>query len=74
MFGALGTRSSGEISLHDTALIATVAVGLVVAFLLGLIATRLGLPPLVGYLVAGIVVGPFTPGYVADSGLAGQAA
>jgi CPA2 family monovalent cation:H+ antiporter-2 len=41
---------------------------------LGLVATRLGLPPLVGYLVAGIVVGPFTPGYVADSGLAGQVA
>jgi CPA2 family monovalent cation:H+ antiporter-2 len=39
---------------------------------LGLIATRLGLPPLVGYLVAGIVVGPFTPGYVADAGLARQ--
>ena len=37
-----------------------------------MLATRLGLPPLVGYLVAGIVVGPFTPGYVADSGLASQ--
>ena len=59
---------------HDTALIATIAVGLGVAFALGLVATRLGLPPLVGYLVAGIVVGPFTPGYVADSGLAGQVA
>jgi len=59
---------------HDTALIATIAVGLGVAFVLGLVATRLGLPPLVGYLVAGIVVGPFTPGYVADSGLAGQVA
>ena len=57
---------------HDTALIATVAVGLGVAFVLGLVATRLGLPPLVGYLVAGIVVGPFTPGFVADAGLARQ--
>jgi CPA2 family monovalent cation:H+ antiporter-2 len=41
---------------------------------LGLAAMRLGLPPLVGYLLAGIAVGPFTPGYVADSGLAGQVA
>ena len=57
---------------HDTAVIATIAVGLAVAFALGLLATRLGLPPLVGYLVAGIVVGPFTPGYVAESGLATQ--
>ncbi len=40
--------------------------------MLGLVATRLGLPPLVGYLVAGIVVGPFTPGFVADAGLAQQ--
>jgi CPA2 family monovalent cation:H+ antiporter-2 len=39
---------------------------------LGLVATRLGLPPLVGYLLAGTVVGPFTPGYVADAGLARQ--
>jgi CPA2 family monovalent cation:H+ antiporter-2 len=59
---------------HDAALIATVAVGLGVAFVLGLAAMRLGLPPLVGYLVAGIVVGPFTPGIVADSGLTSQLA
>jgi CPA2 family monovalent cation:H+ antiporter-2 len=59
---------------HETTLVATIAVGLGVAFLLGFAAARLGLPPLVGYLVAGIVVGPFTPGYVADSRLAGQLA
>ena len=59
---------------HDTALIATIAGGLGLAFILGLLATRLSLPPLVGYLVAGIVAGPFTPGFVADAGLASQLA
>ena len=59
---------------HDAALIATVAAGIGAAFLFGLVAVRLGLPPLVGYLVAGIVVGPFTPGFVADSGLSSQLA
>jgi CPA2 family monovalent cation:H+ antiporter-2 len=59
---------------HDTALIATIAAGIGVAFLFGILAARLKLPPLVGYLVAGIVVGPFTPGYVADAGIAGQLA
>lgn len=55
---------------HHTDLIATVAVGLPAAFAAGLLAWRLGLPPLVGYLLAGIAVGPFTPGFVADVDLA----
>ena len=55
---------------HDTPLIATIAIGLALAFVLGLLAQRLRLPPIVGYLVAGIVVGPFTPGFVADQKLA----
>jgi CPA2 family monovalent cation:H+ antiporter-2 len=55
---------------HDTPLIATIAVGLAVAFALGLLAQRLRLPPIVGYLLAGVVVGPFTPGFVADQKLA----
>jgi len=59
---------------HETALIALVAAGLGLAFVFGLLATRLRLPPLVGYLVAGIVVGPFSPGFVADAGLASQLA
>jgi CPA2 family monovalent cation:H+ antiporter-2 len=59
---------------HETALIATIAAGLGLAFLFGLLATRLRLPPLVGYLLAGVAVGPFTPGYVADAGLASQLA
>lgn len=59
---------------HDTALIAMIAAGLGLAFVLGLAATRLRLPPLVGYLLAGVALGPFTPGFVADAGLAQQLA
>ena len=55
---------------HDTPLIALLAVGLVLAFVLGSLAHRLRLSPIVGYLVAGILVGPFTPGFVADPALA----
>ena len=57
---------------HDTPLISTIVAGLVLAFIFGAIATRLRLPPLVGYLLAGIAVGPFTPGFVADAELAVQ--
>ncbi|MCI2263358.1 MULTISPECIES: YbaL family putative K(+) efflux transporter [Xanthomonas] len=57
---------------HDTSLIDIIAVGLALAFLLGTLAHRLKLSPLVGYLVAGICVGPFTPGFVADQALATQ--
>ncbi len=59
---------------HETALIATIAGGFALAFALGLLAVRLRLPPLVGYLLAGVAVGPFTPGFVADAGLASQLA
>jgi CPA2 family monovalent cation:H+ antiporter-2 len=59
---------------HETALIATIAGGLGLAFVFGLLAIRLKLPPLVGYLLAGVAVGPFTPGFVADAGLAAQLA
>ncbi|MBS7699785.1 MULTISPECIES: cation:proton antiporter [unclassified Chelatococcus] len=59
---------------HETTLIATVAVGFVLAFIFGFLADRFRLPPLVGYLVAGIFIGPFTPGFVADAGLSGQLA
>jgi CPA2 family monovalent cation:H+ antiporter-2 len=59
---------------HSTSLIATIVVGLVLAFGCGFVASRLRLPPLVGYLLAGIAVGPFTPGFVADVDLAGQLA
>ena len=59
---------------HETTLIATIAAAFVLAFGLGFAAIRLKLPPLVGYLLAGVVMGPFTPGYVGDLALAGQLA
>ena len=59
---------------HEIALISTIAVGLVYALIGGYIASRLGLPPLVGYLLAGVAEGPFTPGFVADAKLAPQLA
>jgi CPA2 family monovalent cation:H+ antiporter-2 len=59
---------------HDITLISTIAVSFALAFLFGFIANRLGLSPLVGYLVAGVAVGPFTPGFVADRAIAGQLA
>lgn len=59
---------------HHTSLIAILCIGFVLAFVLGLIAQRLRLSPLVGYLVAGIIAGPFTPGFVADQTLAPQLA
>lgn len=51
---------------HETPLIATIVVGLCLAFVFGAIANRLRLPPLVGYLLAGVLVGPYTPGFIAD--------
>ncbi len=59
---------------HDVSLIATIAAAFGLALILGLLAMKLRLPPLVGYLLAGVVVSPATPGYVADVGLAGQLA
>jgi CPA2 family monovalent cation:H+ antiporter-2 len=59
---------------HQVTLIATIAVCFVFASAFGYAADRLRLPPLVGFLVAGIMIGPFTPGFVADSELAGQLA
>jgi len=59
---------------HDTALIVTLAIGFGAAFVLGLAAKRLGLPPLVGYLLAGILAGPYSPGPKPDVELAAQLA
>ncbi|WP_328819739.1 cation:proton antiporter domain-containing protein [Permianibacter fluminis] len=53
-------------------LIATIALSFLFAFVAGLLAVRIGLPPLVGYLLAGVAVGPHTPGFVADISLAQQ--
>jgi CPA2 family monovalent cation:H+ antiporter-2 len=60
--------------LHHTSLIATIVAGLGLAFVFGALANRFKLPVLVGYLLAGVIVGPFTPGYVADQELAPQLA
>jgi CPA2 family monovalent cation:H+ antiporter-2 len=59
---------------HDTALLLTIAGAFAAAFLLGFLAIRLGFPPLVGYLVAGVVLGPHSPGFVADVAAAQQLA
>jgi CPA2 family monovalent cation:H+ antiporter-2 len=59
---------------HELTLINTIAAALGLALVLGFVAARLRLPALVGYLAAGIVIGPFTPGFVADSALAAQLA
>lgn len=59
---------------HAVSLITTIAAGLGLALIMGFLATLVRLPPLVGYLVAGIILGPATPGFVADIGLAGQLA
>lgn len=59
---------------HDTPLITTIVAGLVLAFIFGMIANRFRLPPLVGYLFAGILVGPNTPGFVADQALGAELA
>jgi CPA2 family monovalent cation:H+ antiporter-2 len=52
--------------MHDISLLINVAMLLVTAFAGGLVARRLGLPSIVGYLVAGMAIGPFTPGFVGD--------
>ncbi|MES2535987.1 MAG: YbaL family putative K(+) efflux transporter [Pseudomonadota bacterium] len=59
---------------HDITLITTIAAALGAGLFFGMIAVRLRLPALVGYLAAGIVIGPATPGFVADAALAGQLA
>src|SRR4051812_35961157 len=59
---------------HQTPLIAMIAAGLMLAYVFGLLAHRLRIQPLVGYLLAGVVVGPFTPGFTADMALAGELA
>jgi len=59
---------------HDTPLISTIVAGLVLAYIFGMIANRFRMPPLVGYLIAGVLVGPHTPGFVADQELGAELA
>ena len=55
-------------------IISTIVIGLVLALAFGVVAHRLRLPPLIGYLLAGVAIGPFTPGYVADTSIANELA
>jgi len=57
---------------HNLSLITTIAAGFGLALVFGFIAVKVRLPALVGYLVAGIMIGPATPGFVADVELSGQ--
>ena len=57
---------------HNVSLITTLAAGFGIALILGFLAERIKVPALVGYLVAGILIGPATPGFVADVGIAAQ--
>src|SRR6478752_9697250 len=59
---------------HDVSLITTIAAALGLGLLFGMLAVRLRLPALVGYLAAGVIIGPATPGFVADVHLASQLA
>ena len=59
---------------HEPVLISTIAIGLTAAFIGGFVARRVGLPAIVGYIVAGVAIGPFTPGLVADPGIATELA
>lgn len=58
----------------EPSLISTIAIGLTLAFIAALVVRRLGLPSIVGYLIAGILIGPFTPGFVADQEIASELA
>ncbi len=59
---------------HSLPLITTIASALGLALIMGFIAIRLRLPPLVGYLLAGVIIGPFTPGFVANAAIAAELA
>jgi CPA2 family monovalent cation:H+ antiporter-2 len=63
-----------EHGAHATPLITTIVAGLVLAFILGALAQRLRVSPLVGYLLAGVLLGPYTPGFVASTELAPELA
>src|SRR5574341_988653 len=52
--------------MHEITLLINIVVALVVAFIGGMLARRIGLPTIIGYLLAGIAIGPFTPGFVGD--------
>jgi len=69
-------RDDGAVAsgVHDLGLLSTIAIAFVAAWVFGLITQRLGLSPIVGYLVAGVAIGPSTPGFVGDAEVAQQLA
>jgi len=66
--------STASAMAHDVSLITTLAAGFGLALVLGFLAERIRIPALVGYLLAGIAIGPHTPGFVADTAMASQLA
>ncbi|MBL0871130.1 MAG: cation:proton antiporter [Phycisphaerales bacterium] len=68
------TTTLAGASVHDLPLLTTIAAAFAVAWVLGLITQKLKLSPIVGYLLAGVVIGPYTPGYTGDVTLASQLA
>lgn len=60
--------------MHDLPLITTISVAFSLAWILGIVTQKIGLSPIVGYLLAGILIGPYTPGFVGDIHLAHQLA
>src|SRR4051812_14822856 len=69
----LRSRASGLL-MHDLPLLLNIAVALAYALVGGIVATRVGLPSIVGYLIAGVAIGPFTPGFVGSQGTIGELA
>src|SRR5436190_18125099 len=65
---------AADAASHDVPLITLVAAAYTAAWVLGIITHKLKLSPIVGYLLAGVVIGPYTPGYKDDTGLAPQLA
>jgi CPA2 family monovalent cation:H+ antiporter-2 len=72
--GRLPSPAKEALLEHEQHLIVTIVVGLVLAFCMGFGASKVRLPPLVGYLLAGVVIGPYTPGFVADAAIGSELA
>src|SRR3954470_9056088 len=72
--GSARPRTSYRDPMHENQLILTLACGLAAALVFGYVTHRLGLSPIVGYLLAGVAVGPKTPGFVANREIAEQLA
>jgi CPA2 family monovalent cation:H+ antiporter-2 len=68
------STATGLLAMNSDPLLTMVVGGIVAAFALGFIAHKLRISPIVGYLLAGVLIGPYTPGFVADSKLAGELA